>query len=312
MTTMVAFHEAVRCSLADAAEDAGTIAGETFMELAHQRGIDLPPSVRQYTSAICHAAAADVIVTAIRQTNNEVWSPGPDPVGSWISSAQMDPAGRRLRRFLAVSGWGDDREAYERQSWYCLGEVAHYEMPMQLVVAVIGPMSGGRRHNAWSKALLHPQGSELRFRLRRRSRVDGFAETWRPIYRYEHDEISRTKWIGSMALDEVLGELLFVREIPVPEPEEAAAIREIAKRQLENLSKIRWTPPKQLTTCLNPIHPCPFRSCCWGKPETKPTFDGYDARPALQLKRSVPGESIRNSSGSSFSPAGADGGNDAS
>jgi hypothetical protein len=276
------------------------------MTLCAERGLELPNRNQHlYPSAISHAAVADMVVTAIRNQNHEVWQPGPDPVDSWISSVQLDPTGTRLRRFLAVSTWSADRELYERQSWYCLGEVAHYGMPMQLVVAVLGPMVNGRRHNPWAKGLLHPQGSDLRFKLRRRSSVEGFKESWKPIYREEHDEIQRERWLGAMAMDEVLPELLFVVEIPVPE--DSAAIRKLAAHQLERMAGLRWTPPKQLSTCRNPIHPCPFQACCWGQPETKPSFNGYDARPALQLSRSVPGMSTRNSSGSSLTGGGGDG-----
>lgn len=272
------FHAAVRQALTEDVPDPGQSAGELMISLATNPGLDYPHSVNLYRCVINHAAIADLVVTAIRQ-NGERWVPLEFPCGQangWNTSALMSPDGSHLRRFLAVSHWSDDRESYERMSWYVYGEIAHFGMPMQMAVAVIGPMTGGRRHSHWAKALLHPSHSELRFRLRRRSKVEGFAESWQVVYREEHDEIARERWLASMHMDEVLNESLFVVNIPVPEESERATIRELAKRQLERLHAITALPEKQLTTCNNPLHPCPFRACCWSQPESRPEDGGFD------------------------------------
>jgi len=278
------FNTAVRQALLETAPDVGENAGELMMTLAADRGLDVSDSINLYRCARNHAAAADIIVTAIRQ-QNDAWTVLP-PVNGWTPSAYVDPCGGHLRRFLAVSSWHEEREFYERHSWFCLGEIAHYRMPMQMVIAILGPLSGGRRHGHFSKALLHPQGSELRFRPRRRATIDGgFRETWRPVYREDHDEIERQKWLQAMYDDEVLQETLFVVNIPVPEETQLATIRDLASRQLERLAVVTDLPEKQLSTCHNPIAPCPFRQCCWSDPEGGPEAGGYDSFQLLGSNR---------------------------
>lgn len=196
---------------------------------------------------------------------------------SWSSSAFVDPTGRFLRRFIPVGNWTPERAQHEMRSWYGLGEVCMAKMPMQMVVAQLGPMNGGRRHNPWAKALLHPQHSSLRFRLRSRARVDGFKETWVPVYREEHDEIERERWLQAMIDDGVLQDLLFVVAIPLPGELEAERIRDMAKRKLDAALAVTKLPEKQLSTCDGPLAPCPFRDCCWGQPETGPNSQLFDA-----------------------------------
>jgi hypothetical protein len=275
MTPMQMFHEAVRLALVEDVPDPGEAAGEHFMTLARDRGLDITDSINTYRCAINHAAAADLVVTALRK-NNRPWLELPNRVNGWKASSMMDADGALLRRFLAVSSWNEDREFFEKHSWYVLGDIAHYMMPMQLVVCVLGPMSGGRRRGPWSKAQLHPHHSELRFRVRRRRSLENFKETWLPIYREEHDEIDREKWLACMAQDEVLQESLFVMHIPVPETSRLDAIRELAERQLARAMLTGHIPDKQLSTCHNPIAPCPFRACCWNDPEQGPEAGGYD------------------------------------
>lgn len=265
---------AVRRALIEDDPDPGERAGEHMVTLAAARGLDVDSSINLYRCAINHAAIANIVVTAIRQ-NGERWIPSV-PLDGWDSSVMMSPDGRYLRRFLAVSHWSADRAFYEKHSWYALGEIAHYKIPMQLVVAVLGPISAGRRHSHWSKALLHPYGSELRFRLRKRAKVEGFTETWRPVYREEHDEIERSKWLSAMMADDVLDESLFVVDLPVPEEAACREIRELARRQLDALNAITSLPEKQLSTCHNPIMPCAFRASCWAEPESTPEYGDYD------------------------------------
>lgn len=273
---MEMFHAAVRQALVEDHPDPGENAGEHFVTLAADRGLDLNRDhTNLYRCAVNHAAAADIIVTAARK--GEAWRVPDPPNASWISSALMDPGGRQLRRFLAVSSWSDERAFYETRSWFSLGEVCQYRLPMQMVVAVLGVMNGGRRHGYWSKALLHPQHSSLRFRRRSRGSVEGFKETWIPVWREEHDEIDREKWLQGMLDDGVLQESLFVVNIPVPEESEVFKIQELGKRQVDRVSALKLLPEKQLTTCHDPLSPCPFRVCCWSQPESHPQDGGFDA-----------------------------------
>jgi hypothetical protein len=275
MRPMEMFHQAVHDALISDASDPGEHAGEVMLELARDRGLDIGREHNYYRCAINHAAAADLIVTAIRNVA-ESWIVPDITYPGWRTSALMNAAGNHLRRFLGVAYWGEERETHVKNSWHVLGEIAHYQMPMQLVVAVIGPMSGGRRHSPWSKALLHPKGNRLRFRLRQRSRVEGFAESWRPIYREDHDEIERRAWLQGMLDDGVLESSLFVVEVPVPAENQCAHIRDLALRQLGRLDAIAALPEKQLTSCDSPLRPCPFRSCCWVDPESQPEAGEFD------------------------------------
>jgi hypothetical protein len=251
--------------------------------LARDRGLDIADSTNIYRCAMNHAAAADLVTTVIRQgARGEAWIDaghahrGAPPISGWQTSAFMDASSAKLRQFIAVSHWSEEREFFEKHSWKVLGEIAYWGEPMELVVAVLGPMSGGRRHSHWSKAQLHPQGSELRFRIRRRRSTEGFRETWLPVYREDHDEISREKWIQGMLDDDVIRDSLFVVNVPVPDEAALQQIRNLASQQLEN-ARIFYLPAKQLSTCHNPIAPCPFRACCWSEPESKPEDGGYDS-----------------------------------
>lgn len=279
MSPLQMLHEAVRLALTEPAEDIGINAGEHYVTLASERGLDLTDSVNTYRCAINHAAIADIVVSAIHP--DRTWDV-PQALPSWNSSCLI--AGGFLRRFVAVSHWNDDRLLYESRSWYCLGELAHYRLPMQLIVANVGHMSGGRRTGYWSKALLHPQRSSLRFRRRARSSIEGFKESWSPVYREEHDEIDREKWLQAMLDDGVLQESLFVVNIPVPPETECRKIQELATRQLQRLHSLKDLPDQQLSTCFDPLSPCPFRSCCHGEQEQGPEMGGFDRMDAGALQ----------------------------
>ena len=252
----------VHHGLTEGAEDPGESAGEHFVSLASNPGLELADSQYVYRCAMNHASVADLLVTAIRSK----WQPL-TPIPPWSPSCFT--ADGYLRRFLPVQHWSEDREIFERRSWFCLGEVCHYRMPMQLVIAVVGHLSGGRRSGYFSKGLLHPQRSHLRFRRKNRT-TEPFKESWTPIYREDHPEINRQKWLQALLDDDVLGQVLFVVNIPVPPESECIAIQDIAKRQMERLYEIKELPEKQLSTCFDPISPCPFRVCCHVEPESAP------------------------------------------
>jgi hypothetical protein len=257
-------------------EDYGELAGETVIELAAHRGLDAE-AINVHRSAMNHAAIADIVATAIRKPGTVNCQIPPNISPYWNSSALMDPHGRYLRRFLPVGSWNKERAEHEIRSWYAIGEVAMLKMPMQMIVAQLGVMNGGRRHGYWSKALLHPQRSSIRFRKRSRGTIDGFKETWIPMWREDHDEIDRQIWLAAMFEDDVLQESLFVVDIPYPEEGEAQRIRDIALRKLDAIARIRELPDKQLSTCHGPLAPCPYRQACWQEPESVPSPEDFDA-----------------------------------
>jgi hypothetical protein len=257
-------------------DDYGESAGEELVTLASDRGLDAE-GINLYRSVMNHAAIADLVASAIRKPNTPPWLQVHTKGSSWNYSALLDPSGTTLRRFLPVSSWNEDRKEHEVRSWFGIGEVCMLEMPMQMIVAQMGPMSGGRRHGFWSKALLHPQKSSLRFKKRSRGTIEGFKETWIPVFREEHDEIDRHTWLQAMFEDDVLQESLFVVEIPLPGELEAGRIRDMAKRKLDIVRRVTELPDKQLSTCDGPLAPCPFRDCCWGQPESAPAIEIFDA-----------------------------------
>ncbi len=266
----------VTAALTTPSKDPGEYAGEEVMTLAADKGLDLA-SGSLYDCALNHAAIADIVTTAILQTPTQHQLMN-GRVDGWQSSAMV--SGNYLRRFTAVSSWGKERQAHESRSWYALGEVCRLNMPMQMIVAVLGPLNGARRHGYWSRALLHPTHSSVRFRKRSRATIEGFKETWIPIFREEHDEIERRTWLQGMLEDGVLRDTLIVVDIPVPGELERNRIVDLGKRKMEALNRISWgseLPGKQLSTCDGPLAPCPFRGCCWAQEETKPgPLTGFD------------------------------------
>lgn len=263
-----------------AADDFGEHAGEAVVNLAADRGLDEDKKVvNLHGSVLHHAAIADLISVFIRKPAAKPWLRIAKSK-NWNPSAFLDPSGTHLRRFIPVSNWTPERAQHELRSWYVLGEVCMWRRPMQLVVAVLGPQNGGRRHNAWGKAFLHPQHSSLRFQIKNRGKIDGFKETWIRVFREEHDEIPRDRWVEAMLNDDVLREILFVIEVPVPGDLQVQRIRDMALFKLDQLSKFASLPERKLSVCDGPLSPCSFRGCCWGDPESSPTqgiFDVVDA-----------------------------------
>src|SRR5262249_12958511 len=70
MTPMQMLHESIRLTVANPGPNPGQSAGDHFVTLAANRGLDLP-GVDTYRSAINHAAVADILISAIKVT--EPW-----------------------------------------------------------------------------------------------------------------------------------------------------------------------------------------------------------------------------------------------
>lgn len=249
----------------------GEIAGSEVMQLAQDRGMDTE-TPRLFDSAVHHAALSDLIVSSVRKPNDPPWLI-PPPVQSWIPDCFMSPDGRTLRRIVLVSNWSDARHYSECRSWRTLGEVAHYELPMSLIVAVIGSERDGIRSGPWTTGFLHPQNHQLRFRKRSKgTKQDGnvFNDSWQRVHREDHAEISRETWLESMLRDDVLREVLFRVDIPVPSQAHLLRIRQMAAAKLDRLSALKEVPDGNLSTCDFPV-PCVFRGCCHVIPERCPS-----------------------------------------
>ena len=246
----------------------GEVAGAAVMQFAEDRGIQSDQD-EVYSEVIHHAALSDVLVTAIRKPKDEPWIT-PTPVQCWTPDCLMSPDGKYLRRIAIVSHWNDQRHYSECRSWYAAGEIAHYELPMQLVVLVIGQERLGKRQSPWVSGFLHPMNHTLRFRKKQRGTSEVFNDKWEKIWREDHAEITRETWLNSMLKDDVLPQVCFRVTIPVPEKIHCQRIRDIAARKMENLGKVKETPEPNLSSCDWPV-PCLFRRLCHTIPERGPS-----------------------------------------
>ncbi len=279
LSALQMLNESVRDALTyPGPDDPGEYAGSSVMTLAAERGLDVDGNkVNIYRSVSNHAAIADLILTIARKPGEAPWESAPKS-STWNSSALMDPAGDHLRRFLAVSNWNEERAASEIRSWQVLGEICQFQMPMQLVIANIGQQFSGRRRSFWSRGVMHPFTKQIRFKLSRKAHVSEFKETWAEVWREEHDEVSREKWIEGLIGDDVLPEMLFVVDVPMPSEIVVQKIRDMAGRKLDQISKLRELPERQLSTCHSPLGNCPFVDCCNLEPEFAPSMEtGFDA-----------------------------------
>ena len=262
-------------------QDLGEVAGEEIMSLAASRGLETK-SHQVYDSAVHHAALADLLTTAVRKPSEAPWT-RPEPLTSgWRPAAFLDPSGTRLRRVVLATSWSDERHYAEIRSWYALGEVAAYKLPMQQVVLILGVQRDGRRHSPWTKGLLHPQNRKLRFR---KAGGGPFKETWERIWREDHGEIDRMTWLQGMLDDDVLRDVCFKIDIPVPGDIEVQRLTDMAARKLEQLVRMKELPDQQLSTCDWPV-PCVFqRECHGGGSPTEGRFVHLSQKRAMPSQR---------------------------
>jgi hypothetical protein len=265
--------EAIRIALGAAGEqDWGTLAGSAMLQLAQDRGLETDTHNGIYDAVVHHACIADLVVTCIRKPGDPPWLT-PEPVENWTSGCYVSASGDTLRRVVLVTHWSDERHASECRSWYTLGEQAMYELPMQMIVIVIGQQRDGKRSSSpWASGFLHPANSDLRFRKRRMGSklpFNVFSDRWTKIYREDHDEISRKKWLDAMLRDGVMQDVCFREDIPIPPTPHLLRVQRMAQEKLSRIYAMRRTPEANLSGCDWPV-PCPFRKCCYTLPEVEP------------------------------------------
>lgn len=238
-------------------EDPGQYAGDTVMTLATERGLDFDGN--RYHCALHNAALSDIIVTAIRsggpwarpedrKVKSFVWNPG----------CFVEPSGTRLRRVVCVDRWNDERKLSEMHSWRTLGEQAAYGLPMTLTVVLIGQRREGRHSSPWSKGFLHPRSRNLRIAKRSGEKFDG---NWIPCWREEQENISRDKWLDAMRADQIMHDVLFDVDVPVPDPAFLSKIGRLAERKMEAIAG-KELPPPNISVCWWPVI-CPYTKACW-------------------------------------------------
>lgn len=265
LTSTEMLQRAIRAGVM-AESDIGQVAGDTVMELAANPGIEMPSDHHNlHQSAIHHAYLADILTQAIRKPAESPWGV-PEPLSTgWTSSALLSPSGTHLRRVAIVSSWNKDRHYQEIRSWYGIGEVAMYRMPMQMVVLVVGSNIDGRRSGPWTRGFLHPQNHQLRFRKKSKSTFETFSDKWEKVWREDRDEIEAHTWMQAMLNDDILRDVCFTVDIPVPSDEECRRIQLIADVALQCAAD-PGTDALQLSTCSK----CQFLKCCWSTPQFPP------------------------------------------
>lgn len=244
-------------------KDHGMAAGEKCYDHGSEPG--LISKQQDVHSQVVHLSAlSDILATAIRTPQERPWlltQPLSLPNGlTWNSDAFISPDGGYLRRVAVVSNWSEDRHFSECRSWESLGNICLNEMPMQMVVAVLGQSRNGKRHSFWTHGLRHPANKKLRFR-KKKDLATGFKNTWTEVWREDYDEISTNDWLTAMLEDQVVQDLLFKIDIAVPEKVARQKIIDLAMRRLDKLVSMRALPDQQLSTCDWPT-PCDFRLNC--------------------------------------------------
>jgi hypothetical protein len=269
--------EAIRAGLVAPAstEPYGEVSGAEVMQLAEDRGLDTDGQ-DVYARVIHIAALSDILVSAIRKPNDPAWIrptishfyPSNEAT-KWEPDCYLSPDGTKLRRITLVSNWTDARHYSECRSWFTVGEIAHLGLPMQLIVLVIGQERNGKRHTPWTTGFTHPMNRQLRFRKKSRSTSEVFNDKWEKIWREDHAEITRETWLNAMLKDDVLPEVCFKIDVPVPDRLQVERIKDMAARKMERLAAMKDVPEPNLSTCDSP--PCAFRKICHTLPERVPS-----------------------------------------
>jgi hypothetical protein len=232
--------------------DIGEVAGEEVYGLGSDPGVDS----KQYDvhAEVVHLSCiADIVTCAVRKQGSDPWKLAPDLEG-WKSGCYLAPDGSHLRRIAFVTSWNDDRHYALCRSWESLGEICFHNLPMQLIVVMLGRHVDGKYHSYWSHGLLHPANKKLRFRKRNRV-AEPFKESWQEVWREDHDEISTQAWLQGMLDDDVLRDVCIRVDIPVPKPDVRQKIVDLGKRKLELISGMLKLPDPNLSTCFWPV-PC--------------------------------------------------------
>jgi hypothetical protein len=254
----------IQAGLTTSRKDFGDSAGECVIGISRDIELIQEDTVDQYGSIINIASLADIVTSAIRKSTDDPWTlPKSVDLGdgvTWNSSALLSPDGRFLRRVALVGSWSKDRHYSTCREWGTLGEIAAYNLPMQIVVVNIGSRRDGKYHSAWTKGFRHPINKGLRFK-RRNFIGRGFKESWSEVWREDYDQISTKEWLDGMIKDDVLQDLCFRVDVPALDEENQQRIIDLAKSKLKRIYSTEELPEQQLSTCYFPI-PCPHRVHC--------------------------------------------------
>lgn len=248
----------LKAGLTAASGDYGMEAGETLFALGATRQIE--SKQHDLHAQVVHLASiADIVTTAIRKPADEPWGV-PEPLERWESECFLSPDGSHLRRVIFVTSWSDDRHYSLCRSWGALGEVCQYNLPLQLVVVMLGKHEEGRFRSFWTRALRHPVNKQVRFRKKQNIGA-GFKGSWDEVWREDHDEYTTQEWLEAMLKDDVLRDVLFKIDVAVPDKVSRNRIVDLADRKMDKVERIKVLPDQNLSTCDWPV-PCAHRKHC--------------------------------------------------
>lgn len=103
-----------------------------------------------------------------------------------------------------------------------------------------------------------------------------------PVWREDHDRITREKWLEAMEADGVTEELHLSIPVVLPSRTKLDKLRDLIARKTERLEKLKGMPEPNYSQCDNVISPCAFRTCCLGPAEKAPSQEVF-----LQITSSV-------------------------
>ena len=254
----------IKAGLTSTRKDFNQEAGEAVIGVARDREVIQDDKCDQFSSIIHLASLADVVSSAIRRPSDEPWrlsEPVPLDDGIlWTPSCYLSPRGDFLRRVVLVSAWNQDRHYAELRSWHSLGEVCIQNLPMQLIIIILGQRREGRYNGYWSRGYLHPVNKKLRFR-RKNFIGQGFKDSWKEAWREDHDELPTSAWLDGMMEDGVLEDVRIRIDLPVPSEENRQRIVNLAKSKLRRIYSTKEIPEQNLSICDWPT-PCIFRLPC--------------------------------------------------
>lgn len=96
-----------------------------------------------------------------------------------------------------------------------------------------------------------------------------------PVWREDHDRITREEWLAAMEADSVTEELHLSIPVVLPSRTKLDTLRDLIARKTERLEKLRGLPEPSYSACDNVINPCSFRDCCLATPESIPREPGF-------------------------------------
>jgi hypothetical protein len=241
----------IRAGLLSDRPDFNVASGEETMTLSAEPGLETK-EYNVFDQCVHLASLSDILSYAIRKPSEKPWLiPEDVRIGdgtTWRSAAYMDPTGTYLRRIAVVSNWGDDRHFSECRGYFSMGEICAYNLPMQLVIAVIGQSKSGKRHSPFTKGIQHPVNRKLKFK-KKNNPNEPFKSSWLPIWREDHDEITTESWLNSMLEDTVLPDHLFKVDIPLPTQDAQRKIKDLICKKLEEIETADILPDMQMSTC---------------------------------------------------------------